>query len=144
MCWGETACPIVKAGGGHWNGEGKDRKPKMAHCCMSLLRGNSIMRANPFLIFLCHSFAWQTAYFDNSCRKKVHPTPANQTHILTIYIYTSHFITVTSHHVHFSRGNFYWSAAYNKVIFQVIVVALIMNRMIISPGGIRHCISIEV
>lgn len=42
------------------------------------------------------------------------------------------------------RGNFYWSGDRNKVIFQVLVVTLIMNRMIISPGGIWRCISIEV
>lgn len=30
--------------------EGKDRKLRMAHCYMSLLRGNSIMKGNTFLI----------------------------------------------------------------------------------------------
>ncbi len=30
--------------------EGKHRKPRMAHCYMSLLRGNSIMKGNTFLI----------------------------------------------------------------------------------------------
>lgn len=44
--------------------EGKHRKLRMAHCYMSLLRGNSIMKGNTFLIlwFLCHSFVWKTEH----------------------------------------------------------------------------------
>lgn len=53
--------------------EGKHRKLRMAHCYMSLLRGNSIMKGNTFLIllifvpFICLK---NRTYLDNDFRKK--------------------------------------------------------------------------